>query len=142
MWADTLLSAERAFLLRLLVWGASSVLVGTALFASLRAGRRSSPMLEQFAVQTIAWGAVELLVAAARWPGLGYRDLAGATRLDRMLWMNVGLECGFVLVGLAVVAFGLWPQRRLGTMGAGAAIVVQGLALLVLTLALAVHISR
>lgn len=142
MWADTLLSAERAHVLRLLVWAASSVLVGTALFAALRTRRRSSALLEQFAVQTTAWGALELLVAAVYWAGLGYRDLASATRLDRMLWMNAGLECGFVLVGLVVVAFGVRPQRRLGVMGAGAAIIVQGLALLLLTLTLAVHISR
>lgn len=33
MWADTLLAAEQAHLLRLLVWGATSVLLGSATLA-------------------------------------------------------------------------------------------------------------
>jgi len=38
MWADTLQAAERAHLLRLLLWAAASILAGTALLAWLRAG--------------------------------------------------------------------------------------------------------
>ena len=51
MWADTLEAAERAHLLRLLVWGGVSVLTCTALLAWLRRGARQSPLLKHFAIQ-------------------------------------------------------------------------------------------
>jgi hypothetical protein len=146
MWADTLLSAERAHLLRLLAWGASSVLAGTALLAWLRARGRPSAggLLQHFAIQTAAWGAVEIAFAAIGWRSLALRDLAAATRLDRLLWMNVGLDVGYILVGatLAIVGWRLGEARRLGVVGAGTGVVVQGAALLLLDLLLASQISR
>src|ERR1700737_4832764 len=111
MWADTLLSAERAHLLRLLAWGGSSILVGTALLAWLRARGHPSALLEHFAIQTSAWGVVELIFVANAWRVLALRDLAGATRLDRLLWMNVGLDVGYVLVGVTLVLAG-WRLGR------------------------------
>lgn len=148
MWADTLLSAERAHLLRLLAWGASSVLAGTALLAWLRVrgeGQRSGGgLLEHFAIQTAAWGAVEVAFVATGWRSLAPRDLAAATRLDRLLWMNVGLDVGYILVGatLAIVGWRLGGGRRLGVVGAGTGVVVQGTALILLDLLLASQISR
>jgi hypothetical protein len=142
MWADTLLSAERTLFLRLLVWGAASVLVGTALVAWLRARGRPSSLLEQFAILTAGWGAVEVVYAAVARAGLAPRDLAGATRLDRLLWLTIGLDIGFVLIGLTLVATGWRLGRRLGLVGAGTAVVVQGTALLLLDLLIASQISR
>jgi hypothetical protein len=142
MWADTLLSAERAHLLRLLAWGGSSVLVGTALLAWLRARGHPSALLDRFAIQTSVWGAAELTFVAIAWRALTLRDLAGATRLDRLLWMNVGLDIGYVLVGVTLVLAGWRLGRRLGMAGAGTGVVVQGTALLLLDLLLARQISR
>jgi hypothetical protein len=142
MWADTLLSAERAHLLRLLAWGASSVLAGTALLAWLRVRGQPSGLLEQFAIQTGAWGAVEVAFAAIRWWSLAPRDLAAATRLDRLLWMNVGLDVGYILVGATLAIVGWRLGRRLRVMGAGTGVVVQGTALILLDLLLASQISR
>lgn len=142
MWADTLLSAERAHLLRLLAWGASSLLVGTALLAWLRARRSPSALLEHFAVQTSAWGAVEFTFGAVMWRTLALRDLAGATRLDRALWMNIGLDVGYVLVGMTLAIIGWRLGRRLGLVGAGTGVVVQGTALCLLDLLLISQISR
>ncbi len=142
MWADTLLAAERAHLVRLLVWGGGSVLVGTALLAWLHRGRRRSALLKHFGTQTAAWGAVELAFGATALGTLATRDLAGATRFDRLLWLNVGLDAGYVLVGLTFLATGWRLGRRLGMVGAGLAIVVQGIALGLLDLVLASQISR
>jgi hypothetical protein len=142
MWADTLLSAERVHLLRLLVWGALSVLAGTALVAWLYARGRPSVLLEHFAVQTLACGAIELGFVATAWRSLALRDLAAATRFDRLLWMNIGLDIGYVLVGVTLVIAGWRPGRRLGLVGAGTGIVVQGTALCLLNLLLASQISR
>lgn len=142
MWADTLLAAERAHLLRLLLWSASSILAGTALVAWLRFGRRRSPLLDHFALQTAAWGVVVLALALAGYTSLEMRDVAGATRLDRFLWLNVGLGVGYVLVGLTLVLLGWRTPRRPGLIGAGFGVIVQGAALTVLDLLLASQISR
>jgi hypothetical protein len=142
MWADTLLAAEGAHLLRLLLWGAASLFVGTGLLAWLRLGARRSALLEQFAIQTAAWGAVEIALAALARRSLGIRDLAGATRLDRLLWLNLGLDAGYLMLGLALAIVGWRLARHPGYVGAGIAIIVQGVALALLDLTLAIQISR
>jgi hypothetical protein len=142
MWADTLLSAERTLLLRLLAWGALSVLAGTAISAWLRLLGRSSALLEHFAIQMAAWGALELAFVALSWRALAPRDLSAATRLDRLLWLNAGLDVGYVLVGMTLAIVGWNLGRRLGVVGAGIGVLVQGAALLLLDLMLASQISR
>lgn len=142
MWADTLLTAERALLLRLLAWGALSILAGTGMLAWLRFRARSSALLEHFAVQMAAWGMVELAFVALSWRSLAPRDLPAATRLDRLLWLNAGLDVGYVLVGVTLAITGWRLGRRLGVVGAGIGVVVQGAALLLLDLILASQISR
>ena len=142
MWADTLEAAERAHLLRLLVWAAASLLAGTALLAWLRTGARRSAVLHHFAIQTAAWGLVDAIIAAATLTRIGPRDIASATRLDRFLWLNIGLDMGYVLVGLTLVIAGWRLNKRLGLVGAGLGVVVQGGALALLDLVLAAQISR
>ena len=142
MWADTLLAAERAHVIRLLVWGGGSMVAGTALLAWLRAGRRRSALLEHFGLQTAAWGAVELSLGLILRGSLAARDLSGATRLDRLLWLNVGLDGGYLLVGATLVVTGWSLGRRMGMVGAGIAVVLQGIALALLDLVLASQISR
>jgi hypothetical protein len=142
MWADTLLAAEHAHIVRLLLWGAGSATAGTALLAWLHAGRRRSALLEHFGLQTAAWGAAELAVATVARLSMRPRDLASATRLDRLLWLELGLDGGYVLVGLTLLVSGWWLGRRLGMVGAGLAVVVQGVALALLHLLLAGQISR
>lgn len=142
MWADTLLAAEGAHLLRLLLWGAASLLVGTGLLAWLRLGARRSALLEQFAIQTAAWGTAELALAGLARASLAMRDLTAATRLDRLLWLNLGLDAGYAMLGLALALVGWRLARHLGYVGAGIAIVVQGGALALLDLTFALQISR
>lgn len=140
MWSDTLLVAERSHLLRLIAWGAGSVLAGTLLLVVLlvaarragSAGGEASPLLLHFAVQTAAWGAIDLAIAAAAWRGLAMRDVDGATKLDRLLWLNAGLDVGYVAVGVTLAVAGCLLGRRLGAVGAGIGVVVQGAALLLL----------
>jgi hypothetical protein len=142
MWADTLLAAEGAHLLRILLWGAASLLVGTGLLAWLRLGARRSALLEQFAIQTAAWGTAEIALSALARASLGIRDLTAATRLDRLLWLNLGLDAGYVMLGLALAIAGWRLARHLGYVGAGIAIIVQGGALALLDLTFAIQISR
>lgn len=142
MWADTLLAAERAHLLRLVLWGGVSVVLGTTLLVFLKVRGQRSPLLDQFAVQTAAWGAIDLALAANGLRTLALRDLAGATRLDRFLWLNIGLDAGYVLVGLTLVIAGWRIGRRPGLIGAGVGVIVQGTTLALLDVGLASQISR
>jgi hypothetical protein len=99
----------------------------------LTVGRpRRSPLIFHFAVQCIAWGATEVAFAGSGLHALVLRDLGAATQLDRFLWLNLGLDTGYVAVGATVALSGWLLARRYGALGAGAAIAVQGLALFVL----------
>ena len=142
MFADTLLQLERAHLVRLIAWGALSVLLGTLLLSLLLAGRRQSPLLQQFAIQLGAWGLVELAIAAVAWRGLALRDLAGAVHLDRLLWLNIGLDMGYAAVGATLAILGWRLGRRLGLVGAGLGVVVHGLGLAVLDLVFVAQVGR
>jgi hypothetical protein len=136
MWADTLLAAERAHLLRLLAWAALSVLPGTGLLAVAGARGTDGGLLRHFALQTAAWGAVEGAIVALAWRGLALRDYVAAMRLDRMLWLDLGLDIGYIGIG-ATLAIAAWAMgRRAAPAGAGIGIALQGCALLVLHLLL------
>ena len=142
MWADTLLAAERAHLVRVAIWGGASLLVGSALLGLLRLRNLHSSLLDHFGIQTAAWGALTIALSFAGLRHLELRDLAGATRLDRFLWLNIGLDTGYVMVGLTLFVFGWRVLRRPGLVGAGLAVIVQGSALALLDLVLAGQISR
>ena len=142
MWADTLLAVERAHLIRLTVWGGASLLVGSVLLGLMRVRGHRSALLEHFGLQTTVWGAIELALALMGSRHLELRDLAGATRLDRFLWLNIGLDVGYVMVGMTLLVLGWRMARRMGLVGAGMAVVVQGSALALLDLVLANQISR
>lgn len=142
MWADTLLAAERAHLIRLSVWGGASLLVGSALLGLLRMRGHRSSLLDHFGIQTAAWGALILALALAGLQHLELRNLAGATRLDRFLWLNIGLDTGYVMVGVTLLVLGWRMKQRLGLVGAGLAVMMQGSALALLDLVLASEVSR
>ena len=141
-WADSLLEFERVHLLKLTVWAALSIAVGLLLLTASRLRRTDSPLLRHFAIQTAAWGAVDLAIALWARSRLTLRDLAGATELDRFIWLNVGLDVGYAAVGLTLALSGWALGRRLGLVGAGLGVIVQGLALAVLDLQLAATIVR
>jgi hypothetical protein len=141
-WADTLFSAERVHLLKLGVWSLLSVLTGTAVLAVLRSRSMASPLLRHFAIQTLAWGAAAALVVLWGRSSLVLRDFAGAVALDRALWFRIGLEAGVVGIGVALSLTAWSLGRRLGVVGAGLGIAVQGTALALLDLQLAAHLIR
>lgn len=141
MWADALLAAEKAHVHQLLLWGVVSVAAGLLLVGTVGRPRRS-PLIFHFALQSIAWGAVIVAVAATELRTLGLRDLAGATHLDRFLWLNLGLDIGYFAVGATIAVAGWMLGRRQGAVGAGVAIVVQGLALALLAARLLLVIEQ
>jgi hypothetical protein len=136
MWADTLLALERGHLLRLVTWGGLSVLAGTALFTWLTVRHIGAPLVRHFAIQTAAWGAVNLLICLWASRGVALRDYAGAQRLLNELWLNLGLDAGYIAVGITLAITAWRWGARAGGIGAGMGIIVQGLALLLLDLRL------
>jgi len=137
MWADSLLASERAHLVRLSLWAMASIVAGTAVFLLPRVVRGSSALLRHFALQTVAWGTVVLVVVWAAWSSVGLRDLGRARHLERLLWLNCGLDVGCIAVG-ATLAVACWTLgRRWGGVGAGIGIITQGAALLWLDLVFA-----
>jgi hypothetical protein len=141
MWADQVLALERAHLFRLLLWGGASVVTGLACCAFWRQQKIDSPLLRHFAIQTGAWGAIDVIIALAARPTLALRDYDGMTSLDRFLWFNCGLDVGYVGIGTTLAMCGWRLARSRGLIGAGAGVVIQGLALLLLDLRLAAMLS-
>lgn len=114
----------------------------TAIFTLLAVRRTESALLKHFAIQTIVWSAVIAAFAYAGWASLHLRDLSAATTLERRTWLNVGLDAGYIGVGTTLAACGQLLGRRLAVIGAGTAILVQGLALFLLDLQFAALVSR
>lgn len=142
MWADTLLQAEQQHLLRLLFWAALSILGGTAVGVIVLTRRLHSPLLVHFAIQMAAWGAAIGVIGAIGLRTAHLRDFSGAARLERLLWLNLGLDAGYAAVGAAIALTGWIVARKMNAVGAGIAIVVQGMALLLLDLQFAAIVSR
>ena len=142
MWSDTLLAAERSHLLRVILWAVTSATLGTILLLIITVRRVAAPVVQWFAMQILVWGLLELVVAVARWRSLGMRDVSGATRLDRLTWLHIGLDAGMVGIGLTLVVVAWLQGRHLAVMGAGLGVVVQGLGLLVLNLTFASLLAR
>jgi hypothetical protein len=110
-------TAFHAHLLRVGIWGLASLLAGALLLVR----RRGDPTWRQFGIQCAAWGAVNLVLALA--------GRSGAPPSAAFLWVNVGLDVGYVGVAVTLILTG----RRFGApglRGAGWAIVPQGLFLL------------
>ena len=142
MWSDTLLAAERSHLIRIAIWAFTSAVLGTA-FATIIAVRRvSAPIVWWLALQTLAGGSLELIVAAARWSALSMRDVSAATRLDRLTWFGIGIDVGIVGAGMTAVLLAWKFTRSLRAFGGGLGVVVQGLGLLVLDLTFASILAR
>jgi hypothetical protein len=142
MWADSLLSAEQRYLIRVIIWGCGSLSAGLLIIGILAARRHRSPLLVHFAIQLVTWGGAATMLSVVRLRSLELRDVAGATRLDRLLWFSSGLELGIAGIGLAIGIASWRGGRRLGGVGAGLAIMAQGLALMVLDLQLLASIAR
>lgn len=141
MWADTLLGAEQAFLLRFIIWGASCTALGLAILAVGAVRRRRTPMLDHFAIQTAAWGAVAFAIALAGWWRADLRDHAGAVQLARLVQGLLALDAGMIGAGLALWFRG-WRRSSAGTLGAGVGLLTQGTAWLVLHASFAVFLRN
>jgi hypothetical protein len=136
-----LLEWERFHLLKLGVWAAVCLIAGATILWIARR-RANDDFARHFAIQTAAWGAVNFAIVAFATGAVAPRDSASVVSLDRFLWLNVGLDVGYIAVGATMALAGWRLGRRRGLIGAGLGVIVQGLALCVLDLQLTAHISR
>lgn len=142
VWADTLLAAERGHLLRLAWWALASAVLGIGVLGAVWRRIPRPALLWHFSVQTAAWGLVDLALVAMGWKSLAPKDVNGYWGLREFLWLNLGLDVGYVAVGVTLVACGWALGKRLGLVGAGLGVAVQGMALLILDGWLVVVLNR
>lgn len=142
MLAETLLHAELVHLLRVMLWGAASVIAGTGVFVLLLLRRADSSLLRAFGASCLALGGLELLGAGIGYHGVALRDYYAAVRLDRRVWFELGFAAAAALAGAALAVQGWRVGRRFGVVGASVAVALHALAILVLDLQLASIISR
>ena len=121
---------------RLTAWGVSSVSVGAVLWGVGAA--RGSRLLVGVGRQSVAWGAIDTLIAAVG-SATNQRpvtDVAGTTRsLRRLLLVNTGLDVGYLAVA------GLMA-RRPALRGDALGVAVQALALLAIDVGHARRLGR
>lgn len=120
---------------RLLQWGRLSVVVGAILALIPRHSRHAAGAWRGFGFQAVAWGAIDAAIgklslrsarAKASAPESHTPEAQQAARraLRRVLWINTGLDVGYVAGGVALArAKGRQSSFR---RGAGWSIVVQG----------------
>jgi hypothetical protein len=142
VWSDTFLHAEQQHVLRLLLWAGLSVVAATAIAMLMAMRRVRSGLLSHFAMQMALWGLVIGVIAALEWRGVHLRDLSGAARAERLLWMNIGFDAGFVGMGVVLGLCGRLLARNSAAVGAGVGILVQGFGLLLIDLQFASMVSR
>jgi len=136
--------------LRLCLWGVLATLAGTTLLvlAYVRSGRPA--LVRRFALVCVALGSIELLVGLVGYRAVPLRDIAGATRLDRFSWLQLGLYLGMTAAGVTFalasrvmkLTIGAEAETSLARVGAGVAIALHGLALATLELLLIADVSR
>jgi hypothetical protein len=142
MWADTLQALEQQHYVRLMAWGAASVLIGALLLLSLRLAKVRAPLASHFATQCAIWGAGSLLWGWYASQDVPLRDFDAAASLSRELWVAIALEAGGIVIGLTFAWFGYSFGKRIGGIGTGIGIATQAGALLFLDLLLvrAIHL--
>ena len=118
-------------LVRLAAWSITSLAVGLLGFLSKRdTGPRS------FFGMTAGWALINLIIALASWNGAPPRDL-GSFR--EFLFLNDGLNVAYIAVGVTMI---LLAAQRPPIKGAGLAVAIQGVGLLVLDSFLITQLSR
>jgi hypothetical protein len=138
------MQAEDEHLRRLGIWGAASVLGGAGVLGLSMPGvvaDEGASVLQGFGVQSMAWGTINLAIVGIgavvpRAPITDRDDaLAAEDDLAKVLWVNVGLDVGYLMVGGTLAAASqLGAEPAVDVFSHGVGIATQGAGLLVLDL--------
>jgi hypothetical protein len=147
-WADTLRALESLAYLKFVVWGASSILVGSGLLAwvllrTTRAQDAGSGVASSLARAILLGGVLALAFGAWGRSTLRLRDLAGAIALERAAWALVAVAG---VTGIVAVARGVALLRRAGrdeaAVGRALGVALHALAFAIFALQLARAVER
>lgn len=141
MWADALLRAEHLHLLRILAWGALTVVVGTALVVVATLSRARAGALDALGAPLAALGVLEIAGAGIVYRSAGLIDAAGAARLQNLVWFQLGLYAACALAGVLIAALARYARLR-RALGSGVALAIHGAALVALTTIFIPLVSR
>lgn len=126
--AQRLVRVRRDLARSLTAWSVGSLLVAGAIAVG-----RDDARARGLARQMATWGAIDLGIALAAQRDAG-RDVDDPVRssrsLRRLLWLNAGLDVGYLAAGVWLVRSG--TVRGRDSVGDGIGVLVQGGALLVL----------
>jgi hypothetical protein len=91
--SQIVIDAMNGHMARLGVWAAASVIGGIVLLIFFR-DRESR---KHFAIQCAAWGAIDaVIVIASLFQQQKSYDSVSAASLREFLWLNEGLNCGYI----------------------------------------------
>ena len=113
---------------RLLIWSGLSVLVSAVMVFS------SNPFLHGLGIQFFAWGVIDAAIAyfgakasekkRLRLGGSAEAEAKESRWLERILWINTGLDMFYVFGGLWLMQ--TWSMDSLLWKGHGVGIIIQG----------------
>jgi hypothetical protein len=116
-------------LVRLGVWALFSIVFGILVLLV----KRQSLAAQHFSLQFIVWGAVDGIIVLFGLRDNSRPDLVAAIKLREFLWLNEGLDVGYIAVGITLIIIGRLPKVNSASLpGAGLAVAIQGFLLLLL----------
>jgi hypothetical protein len=136
---EAVTAGKEKHLIRVAAWGGISMMLGGAAVLGTNNLWIGSDELKWFAAQNLAWGLINVGIA-----GVGAlvgdekaEDLPGVIEKEQwwanILWVNEGLDAGYMMVGGTLLGFGLMgPTHNPLLVGTGAGIILQGLGLALL----------
>lgn len=116
-------------LIRLGVWALFSIVFGVVILLA----KRQNLAAQHFSVQFIVWGLIDGIIVLFGLRDNSRPDLVAAIKLREFLWLNEGLDVGYVAVGITLVIIGRWSKVNSASLiGAGLGVMIQGFLLLLL----------
>jgi len=116
-------------LIRLGIWALFSIVFGVVILLA----KRQNLAAQHFSVQFIVWGLIDGIIVLFGLRDNSRPDLVAAIKLREFLWLNEGLDVGYVAVGITLIIVGRWSKVNSASLiGAGLGVMIQGFLLLLL----------
>lgn len=116
-------------LIRLGVWALFSIVFGVVILLA----KRQNLAAQHFSMQFIVWGLIDGIIVLFGLRDNSRPDLVAAIKLREFLWLNEGLDVGYVAVGITLIIVGRWSKVNSASLiGAGLGVMIQGFLLLLL----------
>lgn len=119
--------AMREHLYRLGIWAILSIIIGGLIMWR----RWQSESWRHFGLQCAVWGLIDGIIVLFGLQDYSHPDLSATAKLREFIWLNEGLDVGYIGVGVTLMLV-RWRVPSSPLYGAGIAVIIQGLALLVL----------